>query len=343
MEKINFASDNYSGISPSVLETLSQVNTGPAIAYGSDEITKVAEKIFESEFGTGTQTFFVWNGTAANVLSLQAMTRSFEAVICSDVSHIHKDECGAPEAHLGSKLVLLPTRHGKINIEDVKIALSRKGDVHAVQPKVLSLTQTTEYGTVYSISELENIIQFAHQQGLWVHMDGARLSNAAVALGVSFKALTRDLGVDVLSFGGTKNGLMGAEAVVILNPRFQESFGFLRKQGMHLASKMRYVSAQFIAYFDNQLWKRNAEHSNKMAALLAEGLRGLGDKVKFTQPVQANAVFCSLSPDLILRLQEKFSFYVWDEVRHEIRLMCTFQTTPKEIEAFLALIEEIWS
>lgn len=340
--KINFASDNYAGVSSSVFEWLQKVNDGASPAYGGDDYTQQALKLFKQEFGESSETFFVWNGTSANVLGLQSLLHRHEAILCSDVAHIQMDECGAPERHTGAKLIAVPTEHGKLNPESLKKYFARKGDVHAVQPRAISLTQSTECGTVYSIEEVREISAFARGHGLFLHIDGARIANAAAALSASFRQLTVECGVDILSFGGTKNGLMGAEAVVVLNPKFSAEFPYIRKQGMHLASKMRYVSAQFLAYFENRLWEKNAAQANRMTKLLEQELQSFPDKIRIVHPVQANEIFCVMPADLIEKLQQKFYFYVWNEVLHEVRLVCTFQTTEDEVRAFTKEIKNFF-
>jgi len=335
---ISFASDNHAGVHPDVMKWLNQVNQGPAPSYGVDSITAQATEKFKEEFGNDSEVYFLWNGTAANVLALKASLRSHQSVICSDVAHIYMDECGAPEAFTGSKLVPLPSVNGKITLEQVKRCFERVGDVQAVQPKVISLSQTTEYGTIYSLDEIKGFADLIHQHQGYLHLDGARITNAAVSIGSSLKKITKEVGVDILSFGGTKNGLMGAEAVVIFNPKLAEDFQYLRKQGLHLASKMRFISAQFLAYFENDLWKKNAERANKMAKLLEQKLKSHQGKISITQPVQANVVFATLPKAMIATLQKDFYFYVWNEETNEVRLMCSFETTETQIEKFSSAI-----
>ena len=341
MDKISFASDNYAGIHPEILSAIIQANQHHVPAYGHDDETARANVLFKKYFGDDAEVFFVFNGTAANVLSLQSMTRSYHAVICAETAHIHMDECGAPEKMTGCKLVLVPATNGKLTIDAIKDCLTRAGDQHAVQPRVISISQTTEYGTVYTADEIRRIADFAHQHGMYLHMDGARISNAAVSLNQQFRSITRDVGVDILSFGGTKNGMMIGEAVVIFNPDFARDFQFIRKQGMQLASKMRFIAAQFIALLSDDLWRRNALHANQMAKLLEEKLCNLASaSVKITQPVQANAVFAVIPDSYLKNLLEQFHFYMWDSRISEARLMTSFDTKEKDILRFIEVLEK---
>ena len=340
----SFASDNHAGVHPKILEAIVAANDGTAHAYGEDRYTKSAIAKFREIFGASTEVFFVFNGTAANVLSVQALARSHEAVFCTEVAHLNTDECGAPEAITGCKLFALPHQHGKLSAAGLKVAdaviTQNRSSMHRVQPKVLTITQSTEFGTVYSVAETKAIADFAHERGMYLHMDGARIANAAAALGVGLKELTADAGVDVLSFGGTKNGLLGVEAVVFFRPELAEGFKHVRKQSMQLASKMRYFSTQFEAIFRDDLWLKNAQHANAMASLLAEGLETIPE-ITITRPVQANAVFATLPPTLIPKLQEKFFFYVWDPAIHEARLMTAFNTPEEDVHAFVATLSAL--
>ena len=335
MSNISFGSDNHSAVHPRVLEWIGKVNDGTVPAYGDDAYTRDAVDRAKEHFGPQAEVFFVWNGSAANVLGLQSAVRSHQAIVCSDVAHIHLDECGAPEQHLGAKLLPVPSRNGKISAADVRGQFARRHDVHAVQPKVISITQATEYGTVYGLDEIRAFSALAREHDAYLHMDGARAANAAVSLGCSLRDMTTDAGVDILSFGGTKNGLLGAEAVVIFNPQLAAEFPYIRKQGLHLASKMRFLSAQFLAYFEDDLWRRNATHANAMAQMLGHALAAVPG-FRVTQPVQANAVFGTLPREAIVALQQEFSFYVWNEAQNEVRLMCSFATTESQIERFVA-------
>src|SRR5581483_5129302 len=264
----SFASDNNASIHPQILEAIAAANHGHTVGYGDDPHTQSAIRKFQQYFGPDIDVFFVFNGTAANCLSLKALTSSYHAVICSEAAHIYTDECGAPEKFTGCKLIPIRAPDGKLTVESVKHAYHGIGDQHHVQPRVISITQSTEMGTVYQPFEVRNLAKFAHSRQMFLHMDGARIANAAASLGLSLRQATRDLGVDVLSFGGTKNGLMGAEAVVFFDKKLSEDFKFLRKQGMQLASKMRFTSVQFEALLNNDLWLSNAQHANRMAKLL---------------------------------------------------------------------------
>lgn len=333
MNSKTFASDNYAGIHPDILQAIIDANKHHMPAYGSDDYTIKAVDKFKEHFGDDIDVFFVLNGTGANVTSLASINRSYHAVICAETAHIQVDECGAPEKFTGSKLLLVPTQDGKLSVDNIKRYLLRVGDQHHVQPRVISISQSTEYGTVYSPDEIKVIADFAHQENMFVHMDGARISNAAVSLNRELKAITKDLDVDVLSFGGTKNGLMIGEAVVFFNREFAKDFLYIRKQSMQLASKMRFVSAQFYALLSNDLWKRNASHANAMAKLLADKL-SIIPGIKITQKVDANSIFAIVPKQYITQLQEKNYFYVWNEITSEIRLMTSFDTTESEVNEF---------
>jgi threonine aldolase len=335
-----FASDNYSGVHPEIIEALIRANAEHMGSYGNDEITTRTKKLFEKIFGSGTEVFFVYNGTGANVVSLSALTKSFNAVICSDLAHINVDESTAPEKFLGCKLIDVPTTDGKITPEQVEQKIIRVGDQHHPQAKVISISQTTEYATVYSIDEIKALAAVAKKHKLYLHMDGSRISNAAVSLNKDFKSFTHDAGVDVLSFGGTKNGMMFGEAVVIFNPELAKDAYYLRKQGMQLHSKMRFISAQFEGLLSTDLWKRNAAHSNAMAKRLELGLRSI-PQVKITQTVDANGVFAVLPKEITPALQQEIFFYVWNEQTNEVRLMCSFDTKEEEIDRFIKRIKEL--
>jgi len=335
----SFASDNNAVVHPEVLEAIQRANQGHVVGYGDDPHTESAVARFRQEFGQDTEVFFVFNGTAANVLSLQALTRSFHAVLCPEFSHIYTDECGAPERFTGCKLLPLSAPGGKLTVETVAAAYHGIGDQHHVQPRVISITQSTEMGTVYKPAEVEKLAQFAHERGMFLHMDGARISNAVAAQRLTLRQATRDLGVDVLSFGGTKNGLMGVEAVVFFRPELAKDFCFVRKQGMQLASKMRYMSVQMEALLTNDLWRRNAEHANRMAQLLkaeAEKIPG----VKIVYPVEANGVFAQIPRDTIKKIQELYFFYVWSEEESVARWMCSFDTTEEDVRHFASFVAQ---
>ena len=338
----SFASDNNASVHPEVLEAIRRANDGPAAAYGEDQHTELAKEKFREQFGADVEVFFVFNGTAANVLSLQALTRPFHAVLCPETSHIYTDECAAPEKFTGCKLLPLAAPDGKLSVETAARAYHGIGDQHHVQPRVISVTQATEMGTVYEPAEIEALARFAHERKMFLHMDGARISNAVAAHrpSISLRQATRDLGVDVLSFGGTKNGLMGAEAVVFFRPELAEDFLFVRKQGMQLASKMRYTSAQMTAYLTNELWRRNAEHANRMARLLEEEVREIpGIKIVF--PVQANGVFAQIPRHAIAQIQERYFFYVWIEEESVVRWLCSFDTTEEDVAKFAKFVGEV--
>ncbi|MBW3653611.1 MAG: low specificity L-threonine aldolase [Actinobacteria bacterium] len=330
-----FASDNYAGAHPEVLAAIADANDGHAVAYGGDPWTARAEQLLREHFGEQVVSYLVFNGSAANVLSLRALCRPWESVVCAAQAHINVDEGGAPEQIAGVKLQDVPTQDAKLTPEHVEWLLGRRGDEHAVQPRVVSVTQSTELGTRYSPFELHALAHFAHERGLLLHVDGARLANAAAALDVPLRALTTDVGVDVVSFGGTKNGLLLGEAVVFCDPRLAENFKYLRKQTLQLASKGRFIAAQFVALLEGDLWLRNASHANAMAARLADALLE-APGVRLTQPVQANAIFAVLPPGATAPLQQDWPFYTWDAATGEVRLVCSWDTTPDEVDAFAA-------
>lgn len=329
----HFASDNWSGIHPRVLEALARANQGHVHAYGDDPLTKRVEGRFREHFGDDARAFLVFNGTAANVLGMSALVRRpFEAVLCADSSHAYTDECGAPERFLGSKLVPIPAPDGKLTVEALESVALGHAPPHHVVPRAVTITNATELGTAYTPDETRAIAEWAHARGMRLHVDGARIANAAAHLGVSLRALTTDAGVDAVSFGGTKNGLMGAEAVVLLAPGLADDMPWLRKQAMQLSSKMRFLAAQFDAYFDDDLWLTNARHANAMAQMLAtEAAKAPG--VEIAHPVQANEVFARLPRERIARAQKAREFYVWDEAADVVRFVCSFDTTPDDVRA----------
>jgi threonine aldolase len=336
----SFASDNNATVHPEVLEAIGRANQGHAVGYGDDSQTEAAVAKFREEFGADVAVFFVFNGTAANVLSLQALTRPFEAVLCPELSHIYTDECGAPEKATGCKLIPLAAPDGKLTVETVAHAYHGIGDQHHVQPRVISITQSTEMGTIYKPAEIEALARFAHEREMFLHMDGARISNAVAAQRLSLRQATRDLGVDVLSFGGTKNGLMGVEAVVFFRPELAKDFLFVRKQGMQLASKMRFMSTQMEALLTNDLWRRNAEHANQMARLLEEQVRKIpGTRIVY--PVEANGVFAQIPREAISKIQERYFFYVWSEEESVVRWMCSFDTMEEDVRQFAEYVREV--
>ena len=338
--KRGFGSDNHSGVHPDVLKAIAEVNVDHAMAYGEDEYSAKVEQLFKQYFGTDASVYFAFNGTGANVLCLDAMTSSHHAVVCADTAHIHVDECGAPQRITGAKLLTIKTPDGKLTPELVKTQLHGFGFQHHSQPKVVSIAQPTELGTLYTLNEIKALADLAHQYNMYLHIDGARFANAAVALGCTFKQMTTDLGVDALSFGGTKNGLMIGEAVVLLNPKLNEDFLYRRKQAMQLCSKMRFIAAQFKAYFTDDLWKRNAEHSNAMARQLYNAIKD-EKGLDVVYPVQANGVFVRLPRQVWTELQKHYFFYDWDEDDNVVRFMCSFDTTTEDIVSFADTLKEL--
>jgi threonine aldolase len=335
-----FASDNNSGVHPAVFKSMEAANTGHVTGYGADKYTQKAIKIFKEKFGPETEVYFVFNGTGANVLGLSTVTQSFNSIICAETAHIQEDECGAPEKFTGCKLLPVEPENGKLTPERIQHHLKGFDFEHHSQPRVISISQVTEMGTVYQPEEIKALADLAHKNNMLLHMDGARIANAAVALNLDFKTFTKDCGVDVLSFGGTKNGMMLGEAVLFFDPERTKFTKYIRKQSMQLYSKMRFVGAQFIAYFENDLWKETAVHSNKMAKLLEAEVAKIPE-IKLTQPVEANGVFAIVPPEIIKPLQEKFFFYMWNETISEVRWMTSFDTTEKEIYEFTGLIKKL--
>lgn len=338
-----FASDNYSGIHPEVLSAIAAANDGHQVAYGEDDYTARLQQVMTGHFGDGVTAFPVFNGTGANVVGLQSMLPRWGAVIAAASAHINVDEGGAPERVAGIKLLTVPTTDGKLTPDLIDREAWGWGDEHRAQPLVVSITQSTELGTLYTADEIRAIADHAHARGMRLHMDGARISNAAAALDLPLRAFTRDAGVDVLSFGGTKNGAMLGEAIVVLDPAAADGLVFLRKLNMQLSSKMRFVSAQLVALLEGDLWLRNARHANAMAQRLRQGVEsGLQDGsirgVSFSQPTQANGVFAVLPAGVADRLRQSFRFYDWDAARNEVRWMCSFDTTEADIDAFVAAI-----
>jgi threonine aldolase len=337
--KRGFASDNNSGVHPEILNEIESANAGHVVGYGSDPFTEKAKELFKGHLGKETEVFFVFTGTAANVLGLSGVTRSWNSVVTAFTAHIEQDECGAPEKFTGCKVLTVDTTDGKIKVEMLAKHMHGIDFEHHSQPRVVSITQTTEMGTVYTADEIKALSGFVHKRGMLLHMDGARIANAAVALDLPFKAFTTDAGVDILSFGGTKNGMMYGEAVCFLKPGISADFKYIRKQGMQLASKMRFISAQYIAYFHNALWRRNAAHSNSMALLLSEKLKDL-EKIKITQPVQSNGVFAIIPKVVAEKVSKTFFFYPWNELTSEYRLMTSWDTTEEDIDNLVALLKK---
>jgi len=339
--KINyeFGSDNHSGVHPDIMKAIKTVNSGYAIAYGDDEYTAKAVNKFQEHFGKDIDVYFVGNGTAANILGLKSVTSSFNSIFCAESAHMNVHECCGPEKFIGCKLTVIPTPDGKLTVDLMRPYIIGFGDPHMAQPKVVSITQATECGTVYTKEEIRNISDFSHKKNMLLHMDGARLSNAAASQNTSLKAITKDAGVDVLSFGGTKNGMMFGDAVVFFDKTLSKNFEFIRKQGMHLTSKMRYISAQFEALLSNDLWLKNSKHANDMAQLLYNKVKDI-PKIKITQKVQINAVFASLPIKIIKKIQKRYGFHIFDEARSEVRWMCSFNTTEKDVIDFVQVIKE---
>lgn len=333
-----FASDNYSGVHPEVLAALAAANGGHQVSYGEDDYTARLQVLMEQHFGAGIECFPVFNGTGANVLSLQSLLPRWGAVICASTAHINMDENGAPERIGGIKLLQVPAPDGKLTPELIDREAWGWGDEHRAQPLAVSITQTTELGTCYTPEEVRAIADHVHAKGMKLHMDGARLANAAAHLDVPLRAFTRDAGVDILSFGGTKNGLLFGEVVVVLNPDAAHGLLYLRKMNMQLASKMRFMSAQFIALLEGDLWLKSARHANAMAARLRAAVDGI-DGVEPTQKTESNGVFAILPEGIADRLRQSFRFYDWNEAAREVRWMCSFDTSEEDVDSFVAAIK----
>lgn len=329
-----FASDNWSGVHPEILKAIEKANAGHQAAYGDDEYSRKAETVFKQIFGAETNTYFVFNGTAANIVALDGLTHSFNSVICSEHAHIHVDECGALEKLTSSKMIAFDSADGKLYPEQLKDFVKADRYPHQSVPKVISITQSTELGTVYSLDEIAALADLAHENDLFLHVDGARIANATVYLNTDFKSMLKDTGVDVLSFGGTKNGLMFGEAVVFLKPELNKYFELYRKQGMQLFSKTRFIAAQFLALFENNLWKENALHSNQMAQLLKKKLE-THPEIKISQKVESNGVWAIIQDDIAQKMQNNAYFYPWDERKSEYRLMCSWDTTEADIDQLM--------
>ena len=347
-----FASDNYAGVHHKVMEAMAFVNQGHQVAYGEDSETERFGEIVKELFGKNAVGFPVFNGTGANVIALQAAVKRWEAVICVESAHIHVDEGGAPEKMAGLKLWTVPSGDGKLSVEAAKSQIFDLGVVHRAQPAVISITQTTEMGTLYQPEEIKALADLAHEHGLLLHLDGARLSNAAAALGMSFREFTTDVGVDLVSLGGTKIGALAAEAVIVTNANTERgrelanALPFLRKTSMQLASKMRFVSVQLNALFENNaaLAIANGKHANAMAARLYRGVTEISKKhpaVIVQNPAEANAVFPIFPAEITEKLQEHYRFYVWNQATGQVRLMCAFDTTEEDVDGLLRLLEEL--
>ena len=338
----SFASDNYAGVMPEIMEALQKANNGlHARSYGADEITKRTTELFREIFGVDLDVYFVFNGTGANVLSISSATQSYNAVLCSDTSHIYNDESSAPETFTGCRFFpLKANEHGKLDTATVTERLIRKGDVHYPQTRMLSITQTTEYGTVYTPAEISELAGLAKDNGLYLHMDGSRFFNAAASLQCSLADISSKAGVDILSLGGTKAGMMFGEAVVVFNKELSEHIAYKHKQIMQLASKTRFIAAQFECMLLNELWLKKADHSNKMAQLLRAALAD-NPQIKITRPVQANAIFAEIPRGWYEPLQVHNPFYVWKESTHEVRLMCAWDTTEEDIASFATALRNL--
>ena len=337
-----FGSDNHSGVHPDILKAIENVNSGYSVAYGEDKFTSQAKEKFKEHFGKDIEIFFVGNGTAANILGIKAITNSFNSIFCAETAHLNVHECCGPEKFTGCKLTVIPTSDGKLTIDQLEPYIVGFDDPHMAQPKVISITQSTEYGTIYTPKEIKNLSNFAHSKNMLLHMDGARLCNAAASLDVNLAALTSDVGVDVLSFGGTKNGMMFGDAVVFFNKHLSKNFEFIRKQGMHLTSKMRYISTQFEALLTNDLWLKNAKHANDMTRFMYNKLKDI-PQVKITQNVQVNSIFACIPKNIISKLQKKYAFHVFNEKISEVRWMCSFNTSKKDVIDFVKAIKEAFN
>ncbi|WP_422744049.1 threonine aldolase family protein [Mycobacterium sp. WMMD1722] len=340
-----FASDNYAGVHPEVLAAIATANGGHQVAYGEDRYTARLAEVVRERFGTRAEVFPVFNGTGANVISLTSMLPRWGAVIAATTAHINTDEAGAPERMTGIKLLTVPAPDGKLTPALIAREAYGWGNEHRAQPLAVSITQTTEMGTVYSAEEVRAISEYAHEHGMAVHMDGSRLWNAAAALDAPLGAFTSEAGVDVLSLGGTKNGLLGVEAVVVLNPDRATGLVYLRKLTMQLSSKMRFASAQLLALFEDDLGLRSAAHANAMARRLREALQaGMADGslpgLAFTQDSPGNAVFATLPVDVADRIRARMRFYDWDRARGEVRWMTAWDTTEADVDRFVAVIGE---
>ena len=334
-----FGSDNHSGVHPDILNALRNVNDGYVVAYGLDVYTTQAIGKLQKIFGKKSAIFFVYNGTAANILGLRTVTDSYHSIFCAESAHLTVHECCGPENYIGSKLVNIPTPDGKLTVDLIEPYIIGVGDPHMAQPHIISITQATERGTVYRPKEIQKLADFAHDHGMLLHMDGARLSNAAAFLKVALNDISGGVGVDVLSFGGTKNGMMYGEAVVFFDAGRAKNFEFIRKQGMQLTSKMRYISAQFSAFLTNDLWLRNASHANAMAQLLAQHLQGIPG-ITITQKVEANMVYAVIPNHCITALQKQYYFHRFNERTCEVRLMCSFTTQPEDVLSFVSAIRK---
>lgn len=335
----SFASDNNSGVHPQVMAALSEANKDHALGYGDDCWTEEAVRKIREAFTADCEPLFVFNGTGSNVVALQLMTRSYNSIVCAETAHIYVDECGSPVKMTGCQIRPVATPDGKLTPELIRPYLHAFGDQHHSQPAAIYLSQCTELGTIYTPDELKAITALAHRHGMRVHMDGARIANACAALNLSLKALTVDCGIDILSFGGTKNGLMMGECVVVFDNSLKAEARFVRKQSAQLASKMRYLSCQFTAYLTNDLWLKNATHANAMAHKLYEALSRYPG-VRFTQKAESNQLFLTMPRSVIDRMLQSYFFYFWNEANDEIRLVTSFDTTEQDIDEFIRLLNQ---
>jgi threonine aldolase len=340
MLKRGFASDNNPGVHPEILKAIEEANQGHAIAYGDDIYTERGIQKFYEIFGNEIDVYFVFIGTAANVLCLDAVTKPYHSIICAETSHVHEDECGAPERFTGCKVLALHTEDGKLRIENIEKEMYGIDFEHHSQPRVISITQTSELGTVYRPEEIRELTDYAHKHQMLVHMDGARISNAAAFLRTGFREFTKDAGIDILSFGGTKNGMMYGEAVIFFDKEYSKDFKYIRKQGMQLASKMRYVGAQFERFLTDNLWLRLSTHSNRMAKILEKELQNIPE-VEITQKVESNMIFAIIPVEITKPLQDKYFFYVRNENKNEVRWMCSWDTTEDDILGFIAALKRL--
>ena len=330
----SFGSDNHSGVHPAILHAIHEANVDHTCAYGDDRYSERLQKRVEEIFGTQATIFPTFNGTGANICALRACVQPFHAILCTDSAHIFVDECGAPEFLSGAALKAIVTLNGKITTDMLEPFLHAFGFEHHSQPKVLYISQATELGTIYKPEEVKQLADFLHSHNMYLHMDGARLANATATLSCGFKEMTTDCGVDILSFGGTKNGMLMGEAVITFRAELAENMKYIRKQSTQLFSKMRFLSAQFLAYFQDDLWLTNAQHANKMAQLLRNKITAAGN-FEFTQPTEANIILVKFFPSLIEKMLKHHFFYVWNEKTHEIRLVTSWDTTEEDIDRFI--------
>lgn len=333
----SFASDNNSGVHPLIMDAIVKANQGHAVGYGDDEWTRQADLQLSKIFGEDIQPYYAFNGTGSNMIALQAATLPFHSIITASTGHINVDECGAPAKFTSCMVKEIMTSDGKLTPELIAGQLHGFGDQHHSQPKIVYLSQATELGTIYTPEELKAICDYVHSFNMYVHMDGSRLANACAALNIGMKELSRDCGIDILSLGGTKNGMMMGEAVISFRPELNENLKFYRKQSAQLYSKMRYLSAQFIAYFENDLWLKNAGQANRMATLLAEKLQDHKD-IRITQKVESNAIFLIMPKDLIEKMRKHYFFYTWNETNNEVRLVCSWDTAEEDVNRFISLL-----